>query len=681
MVEANEKNTRRATTLRQHLMSEQEKLKQELVEAQAEAKQLKQNLETRDNELQEAIANQKQAGDVVDSEALRVELAQLKLQLEREKEANQAKTAEIEALQVFKEKSAKLEEKSQALKRDLSSEVQIKERLDKSVKELEAQVAQLTSDRSALESKLVISEANVKMLGKALEELIEDQEEKAEAEERAAEEAAQAAEEATQAADEENAAEESSEDELPEPEQPVEPEVTPKEEVEEAVKSDEETKLEDPKPEEPKPEETQPEPEPEETKPEEPNVEQPQSEPEPEVPTPEESKQEEVQTEETQPEEPTPEEAKPEPEVAKPEEPEAPVAAEEPQKAPEPQAEPTSAPQVIETPQEAQKVDEPKEPAPTPVAAESSIPATAEDVAEVAQVKKDGILTQWAWKVVDFSSEATPTDWSAKNILGAPKLSAYGSHELTWAPLETCGGHEWITLKFKRKVRITMVKILESCNPGAINLIEVLNGDKFEAIWDREPKELPHELSLIQAAPDFKIDYLSQVVKIHLDTKNIYDEWNEIAAVQLFGVPEEGVEEDESDEEEEAATGPKVDPLAMKKGKPPPPPPMTVNAIKGTAAPARKAVVATRVVSTASFGEDLLASLTEAKNILKKTDKTEERSFQKKKEDDGSNDMLAILQKRFDAFHGVGQDLNDDWDDNDADWDDAEWDDDANDRL
>jgi len=356
-------------------------------------------------------------------------------------------------------------------------------------------------------------------------------------------------------------------------------------------------------------------------------------------------------------------------EPATPSEPETPPETATPPAEPEPEA--------ADPEPEATKPKEPEKPTKV-VLTEAQEANAAEDAAEIAQVEAEGLLTQWAWKVVAFSSEATSTDWAAKNILGSPKVSSYGDSEFTWAPLETNGGHEWITLKFKRKVNVRLLKVLESCNPGSVCKIEVQVGDAFETMWETEPKELPHELNLIQASVAKGKEFVSNVVKIHLNTKDVYDEWNEIAAVQMIGLPLPGEEDEASDEEpeEKPAAG------AMKRGKPPPPPPMTVNAIK-SAVPQKPVVKvapkSTSGSSTSEFAQNLLAEITGAKGVLKKVDYKEDRAFQKKKQDDGSADLLATLQKHFAAFHA--EDLEDDWDDKDGDINDAEWEDDDNDRI
>lgn len=167
--------------------------------------------------------------------------------------------------------------------------------------------------------------------------------------------------------------------------------------------------------------------------------------------------------------------------------------------------------------------------------------------------------------MLDFSSEAADEDdeyddWGAKQAIGAPKVTGYGDSGNAWAPFgpcclafafsllslsaETNGGHEWLTVQFRQRVIPREVLILESWNPGAITKVEVKDDETgvFFAIYTAEPRELPHELRIVKAVPKKLLTFPCNTVKIHLDTAKVYDEWNEIAAIQLAGLPIEGDE-------------------------------------------------------------------------------------------------------------------------------------------
>jgi hypothetical protein len=75
---------------------------------------------------------------------------------------------------------------------------------------------------------------------------------------------------------------------------------------------------------------------------------------------------------------------------------------------------------------------------------------------------------QWASTVVEFSSELTPIQYSAKQALGKPNvLPAGGQNPNAWAP-DKPGRKEFIKLGFQNPIEIRQIAIAESHNPSAI---------------------------------------------------------------------------------------------------------------------------------------------------------------------------------------------------------------------
>jgi OOP family OmpA-OmpF porin len=78
------------------------------------------------------------------------------------------------------------------------------------------------------------------------------------------------------------------------------------------------------------------------------------------------------------------------------------------------------------------------------------------------------IVVQWATKVIGFSSELTPVQYSAKQALGKPNvLPAGGQNPSAWSP-DKPGGKEFIKLGFDRPANVRQIAIAESHNPSAI---------------------------------------------------------------------------------------------------------------------------------------------------------------------------------------------------------------------
>src|SRR5580698_4189803 len=79
-----------------------------------------------------------------------------------------------------------------------------------------------------------------------------------------------------------------------------------------------------------------------------------------------------------------------------------------------------------------------------------------------------GQQVQWASKVLEFSSELTPVQYSAQQALGKPNvLPAGGQNPNAWTP-DKPKRSEFIKLGFANPMQIQQVAIAESYNPGAI---------------------------------------------------------------------------------------------------------------------------------------------------------------------------------------------------------------------
>lgn len=79
-----------------------------------------------------------------------------------------------------------------------------------------------------------------------------------------------------------------------------------------------------------------------------------------------------------------------------------------------------------------------------------------------------GQVVQWASKVVEFSSELTPIQYSASQALGKPNvLPAGGQSPNAWAP-DKPKRKEFLKLGFANPISIRQIAIAESYNPSAI---------------------------------------------------------------------------------------------------------------------------------------------------------------------------------------------------------------------
>ena len=124
---------------------------------------------------------------------------------------------------------------------------------------------------------------------------------------------------------------------------------------------------------------------------------------------------------------------------------------------------------------------------------------------------------QWASEVIDFSSELTPVQYSANQILGKPNvLPAGGENPNAWTP-ERANKKEFITVGFASPIQIRQIAIAESYNPSAIYKVYAYDeADQEHLINTFSPKTVPLKgrmLNLFVELTTYKV----KSVKIEFD--------------------------------------------------------------------------------------------------------------------------------------------------------------------
>lgn len=86
----------------------------------------------------------------------------------------------------------------------------------------------------------------------------------------------------------------------------------------------------------------------------------------------------------------------------------------------------------------------------------------------VASYASSAQVVQWATKVLQFSSELTPVQYSAQQALGKPNvLPAGGQNPSAWAP-DKPDRKEFLKLGFDNPINVRQIAIAESHNPSAL---------------------------------------------------------------------------------------------------------------------------------------------------------------------------------------------------------------------
>jgi LSD1 subclass zinc finger protein len=175
------------------------------------------------------------------------------------------------------------------------------------------------------------------------------------------------------------------------------------------------------------------------------------------------------------------------------------------------------------------------------LAARSSLPSTERPLPVVSAAVAGARLSyraalpagtvQWAAAVVESSSEFSSTRNAAVDALGAPDVyPRSGDVDGAWAPLQTDGGHEWITVRFAAPVRAASIVWVETFNPGAVIRVDDLSDPSAPAsLWGGATSAptgaAVAELTLAGART-------VSAVRIVLDTRRVSG-WNELDAIGL----------------------------------------------------------------------------------------------------------------------------------------------------
>jgi OOP family OmpA-OmpF porin len=132
-------------------------------------------------------------------------------------------------------------------------------------------------------------------------------------------------------------------------------------------------------------------------------------------------------------------------------------------------------------------------------------------------------VVQWASKVIDFSTELTPVQYSAKQALGKPDvMPAGGQSPNAWTP-DKPKRKEFLKLGFDNPVNVRQIAIAESYNPSAIFRVFVYDeAGKEYLVNTLNPQTIPLKgrmLNLFMEPTPYKVT----AVKIEFDGAALSD--------------------------------------------------------------------------------------------------------------------------------------------------------------
>ncbi len=144
-------------------------------------------------------------------------------------------------------------------------------------------------------------------------------------------------------------------------------------------------------------------------------------------------------------------------------------------------------------------------------------------------------VSQWASKVLGFSSQWSSTSWSAAQTLGAPDTTNYGDIPTSWAAAQRNGGMQFLTLGFDTPVYSSGAMIRETWGNGFVTQVDALDQNGLlHTVWSGK------DTSLAGSPVDFLVNwsttaYATVGLKIYVNTEHDQAAWEEIDAVRLFG--------------------------------------------------------------------------------------------------------------------------------------------------
>ncbi|WP_276368505.1 OmpA family protein [Chryseolinea sp. H1M3-3] len=141
----------------------------------------------------------------------------------------------------------------------------------------------------------------------------------------------------------------------------------------------------------------------------------------------------------------------------------------------------------------------------------------------IVSVSSQAQVVQWASKVIEFSSELTPIQYSAKQVLGKPNvLPAGGQSPNAWAP-DRPQRKEFLKLGYDNPISIRQIAIAESHNPSAIYRVLVYDeAGKEYVVNTLNPMAVPLKGRMLNVFMELT-PYKVAAVKIEFDGAAVPD--------------------------------------------------------------------------------------------------------------------------------------------------------------
>lgn len=143
-------------------------------------------------------------------------------------------------------------------------------------------------------------------------------------------------------------------------------------------------------------------------------------------------------------------------------------------------------------------------------------------------------VVQWA-SGAKASSQYREDRWTPEQMTGLPDVyPKYGDYDTAWVASTSDGGEEWAELFYDEAVYVKRIDVYETCNPGAIVKVEVIDETgRTHVVWEGRAQIAPEE-SRIFSIDNINVDTPARHIRLVLRTDQVPG-WNEIDAVCLIG--------------------------------------------------------------------------------------------------------------------------------------------------
>lgn len=137
----------------------------------------------------------------------------------------------------------------------------------------------------------------------------------------------------------------------------------------------------------------------------------------------------------------------------------------------------------------------------------------------------------WASTLRGFSTQYSPTSWSAHQVLGAPDVyPGSGDNVRAWASLSADDRDEWLEVGFDNAGTISAVEVYETFNPGATERIELVTASGKTIVVMPDVAPMAGEGAMRRTA---KLACTAEPIvaaRVHLASRQVAG-WNEVDAI------------------------------------------------------------------------------------------------------------------------------------------------------